>query len=79
VQWLELLLSPPSSGSPPTATPAAGTPSGDVGGTSRGSQESSASRTLPPAEARKKSPTTPTPVADAPTPRAGGGTTSPNG
>jgi hypothetical protein len=42
-------------------------------------QESSASQTLPPAEARKKSPTAPTPVADAPAPRAGGGATSPNG
>jgi hypothetical protein len=44
-----------------------------------GAQESSASQTLPPAEARKKSPTAPTPVADAPAPRAGGGAASPNG
>jgi hypothetical protein len=44
-----------------------------------GAQESSASQTLPSAEARKKSPAAPTLVADAPAPRAGGGATSPNG
>jgi hypothetical protein len=44
-----------------------------------GAQESSSSQTLPPTEARKKSPSAPTPVADAPAPRAGGGATSPNG
>jgi hypothetical protein len=79
VLWLELLSSPPSSGSPPTATPAIKTPSGGARGASAGAQESSSSQTLPLAEARKKSPATPTPVADAPTPRAGGGAASPNG
>jgi hypothetical protein len=44
-----------------------------------GAYESSASQTLPPAKARKKSPTAPAPVADAPAPRAGGGAASPNG
>jgi hypothetical protein len=43
-----------------------------------GAQESSSSQTLPPAEARKKSPAAPTPVIDAPAPRAGGGAASPN-
>jgi hypothetical protein len=41
-----------------------------------GAQESSSSQTLPPAEARKKSPVAPTPITDAPAPRAGGGTNS---
>jgi hypothetical protein len=36
-------------------------------------------RRLIPVEARKKSPTAPTPVADAPAPLAGGGAPSPNG
>jgi hypothetical protein len=44
-----------------------------------GAQESSSSQTLLPAEARKKSPAAPTPVADAPAHRAGGGAASPNG
>jgi hypothetical protein len=44
-----------------------------------GAQESSASQTLPPAEARKKSPAAPTPVTNAPAPRAGSGAASPNG
>jgi hypothetical protein len=44
-----------------------------------GAQESSSSQTLHPAEARKKSPTAPTPVTDAPAPRADGGAASPNG
>jgi hypothetical protein len=44
-----------------------------------GAQENSSSQTLPPAEARKKSPAAPTPVVNAPAPRAGGGATSPNG
>jgi hypothetical protein len=43
-----------------------------------GAQESSASQTLPPAEARKKSPAAPAPVADAPAPRADSGAASPN-
>jgi hypothetical protein len=42
-------------------------------------QESNASQTLHPAEARKKSHAAPTPIADAPAPRAGGGAASPNG
>jgi hypothetical protein len=44
-----------------------------------GAQESSSSHTLPPAEARKKSPAAPTPVADVPAPHAGGGAASLNG
>jgi hypothetical protein len=44
-----------------------------------GAHKSSASQTIPPTEARKKSPTAPAPVADAPAPRAGGGAASPNG
>jgi hypothetical protein len=44
-----------------------------------GARESSSSQTLSPAEARKKSPAAPTPVTDAPAPRAGGGAASPNG
>jgi hypothetical protein len=44
-----------------------------------GAQENSASQTLLPAEARKKSPAAPTPVVDAPAPCADGGATSPNG
>jgi hypothetical protein len=44
-----------------------------------GAQESRSSQTLPPAETRKKSPAAPTPIADAPAPRAGGGAASPNG
>jgi hypothetical protein len=44
-----------------------------------GAQESSSSQTLPPAEAMKKSPAAPTPIADAPAPRAGDGVASPNG
>jgi hypothetical protein len=44
-----------------------------------GAQETSASYTLPPAEARKKSSVAPAPIADAPAPRACGGATSPNG
>jgi hypothetical protein len=44
-----------------------------------GAQESNASQTLPPIEVRKKSPTALAPGADAPTPRVGGGATSPNG
>jgi hypothetical protein len=43
-----------------------------------GAQGSSSSQTLPPAEARKKSLAAPTPVADAPTPRVGGGAASPS-
>jgi hypothetical protein len=79
VLWLELLSSPPPSlGSPTTATPAAETPSGGVGVPPAGAQESSALQTLHSAEARKKCPAAPTPVADAPAPRAGGGATSPN-
>jgi hypothetical protein len=66
VLWLELLLPPPSSGSPLAATPA-------------GAQGSSSSQTLSPAEARKKSPAAPAPVVDAPAPHASGGATSPNG
>jgi hypothetical protein len=74
--WLDLLLSLSlSSGSPPVT----GTPSGGAWAPPAGVQESSASQTLPPAEARKKSPAAPTPVADAPAPRAGVGATSPNG
>jgi hypothetical protein len=49
------------------------------GAPTSGAHESSASQTLPPAEARKKSHAAPTPVADAPAPHAGGGATSPNG
>jgi hypothetical protein len=79
VLWLELLSSPLSSGSPPTATLAAGTPSGGAGAPLAGAQESNSSLTLPPAEAWKKSPAAPTPVANAPAPRAGGGAASPNG
>jgi hypothetical protein len=44
-----------------------------------GAQGSNASQTLPPAEARRKSPSAPAPSSDAPSPRAGGGATSPNG
>jgi hypothetical protein len=44
-----------------------------------GARESSASQTLPPAKARKKSPAAQNPVVDAPAPRVGGGATSPNG
>jgi hypothetical protein len=44
-----------------------------------GAQGSNASQTLPPAEARKKSPAAPAPGADAPAPHAGGGATSPSG
>jgi hypothetical protein len=44
-----------------------------------GAQGSSASQTLPPAKARKKSPAAPAPVANAPAPRVGGGATSPSG
>jgi hypothetical protein len=44
-----------------------------------GAQESSSSQTLPPAEARKKSPAAPTPVADAPALGAGSGAASSNG
>jgi hypothetical protein len=79
VLWLELLSSLPLSGSPPTATRVAGSPSGGAGGASSGAQESSSSQTLPPAEARRKSPAAPTPIADAPAPCAGGGAASPNG
>jgi hypothetical protein len=79
VLWLELLSLPPSLGSPPTATPVARTPSGGAGAPPAGAQESSSSQTLPPAKARKKSPAAPTPIADAPAPRAGGGAASPNG
>jgi hypothetical protein len=78
VLWLELLSSSVSSGSPPAATPAAGALSGGVGAPPAGAQESSSSQTLSPAEARKKSPIAPTPVADAPAPRVGGGVASPN-
>jgi hypothetical protein len=42
-------------------------------------QESSALWNLPPSEAMKKSPATPSPITNAPTPRAGGGAASPNG
>jgi hypothetical protein len=79
VLWLELLSSPPSSGSSPIATPVAGTPSGGVGGACSGAQGSSSLQTLSPTEARKKSPTALHPVADAPVPRAGDGAASPNG
>jgi hypothetical protein len=44
-----------------------------------GAQGSDASQTLPPAEARRKSLAAPAPGADAPTPHAGGGATSPSG
>jgi hypothetical protein len=44
-----------------------------------GAQESNASQTLPPAEARKKSPAAPAPGTDAHAPRAGGGATSLSG
>jgi hypothetical protein len=44
-----------------------------------GTQESNASQTLPPDEARKKSPIALAPGVDAPTPRAGSGATSPSG
>jgi hypothetical protein len=44
-----------------------------------GAQESNAPQTLPLNEARRKSPTVPAPVANAPAPRAGGGATSPSG
>jgi hypothetical protein len=80
VLWLELLSLPsPSSGSPPAATPAARTPRGGAGDASSGAQESNASQTLPITEARKKSPTAPTPGANAPAPRVIGGATSPSG
>jgi hypothetical protein len=79
VLWLELLSSPSSSGSPPTASPVAGTRVLVQGAPPAGAQGSSSSQTLSPAEARKKSPTAPAPIADAPAPRAGGGAASPNG
>jgi hypothetical protein len=44
-----------------------------------GAQGSNASQTLPPAEARRKSPAALAPSVDAPAPRAGGGATSPSG
>jgi hypothetical protein len=44
-----------------------------------GAQGSNTSQTLPPSKVRKKSPIAPAPGADAPTPRAGGGATSPSG
>jgi hypothetical protein len=66
VLWLELLSSPPSSGSPPTATPVVGTPSGGAGEPAAGAQGSRSSQTLSPAEVRKKSPAAPAPVANAP-------------
>jgi hypothetical protein len=44
-----------------------------------GAQESNASQTLPPTEARKKSPAAPAPSADALSPCAGDGATSPSG
>jgi hypothetical protein len=77
--WLELLSSPLSFGSPPAATPMVGMPSGGAGAPPARAQESSSSQTLPPAEARKKSPTAPTPVANVPAPRVGDGAASPNG
>jgi hypothetical protein len=75
VSWLELLSPSPSSGSPPAATPEARAPSGGAGSASRESTGSSSSRTLSPAEARKKSPAAS--VVDVPTPHAGGGAASP--
>jgi hypothetical protein len=77
--WLELLSSPPSSRSPPAATPADGALSGGAWAPPAGAQGSSSSQTPLPAEARKKSLTAPAPVADAPAPRAGGGAASLNG
>jgi hypothetical protein len=44
-----------------------------------GAQGSSTSSTLPPIEARRKSPAALAPGADAPAPRAGGGAISPSG
>jgi hypothetical protein len=44
-----------------------------------GAQESNASQTLPPAKARRKSPTALGPGVDALAPRAGAGATSPSG
>jgi hypothetical protein len=79
VLWIELLSSPQSLGSPPTATPAARTPRVVQGAPPARAQESSASQTLLPTEARKKSPAAPTPIVDALAPRAGDGAASPNG
>jgi hypothetical protein len=77
VSWLELSSPPPSSGSPPAATPEARAPSGGAGGASRGTRGSSSSPTLSPAGARKKSPAAP--AVDVPAPHVGGGAASPNG
>jgi hypothetical protein len=76
---LKLSSPPPSLGSLPVATLVAGALSGGAGGAPVGAQGSSSSHTLSPAKARKKSPAAPTPVVDAPAPRAGGGAASPNG
>jgi hypothetical protein len=80
VLWLKLLpSSSPLLGSPPAATPAARVPSGGAGDASSGAQGSNASQTLPPADARRKSPAVPAPGVDAPAPCADGGATSPSG
>jgi hypothetical protein len=79
VLWLELPSPPLSSGSPPAATPVAGALSGGAVVPPAGAQGSSSSQTISPAEARKKSPTAPAPVVDAPAPRADGGAASPSG
>jgi hypothetical protein len=79
VLWLELLSPPPSSGSPPAATPGAGALSGGVGVPPVEARGSSSSQTLSPAGARRKSPVAPAPVVDAPAPRAGSGAASPSG
>jgi hypothetical protein len=79
VLWLELLSPPPSSGSPPAATPATGALSDGAGAPPAGARGNSSSQTLSPAEARKKSPAAPAPVVNVPAPRAGGGAASPSG
>jgi hypothetical protein len=77
VSWLELLSPPPSSGSPPVATPGTRALSGGAGAPPGEAQGSSSSQTLSPAGARKKSPVAP--VVDVPAPHAGGGAASPSG
>jgi hypothetical protein len=76
---LELSSPPPSSGSLPAATPAAGALNGGAGAPPAGAQGSSFSQTPSPAGARKKSSVVPAPVVDALAPRVGGGVASPSG
>src|SRR6187455_230163 len=79
VLWLELSSPPPSSGSPPVATPGAGALSGGAGGASRGSTGEQLLTDSISYWSEKEEPCCSCPVVDVPAPHAGGGAVSQNG